>query len=48
MSRRADCWDNAPMESLFAPLKKEPVHDAGFATPAEVRGGCRVHRGFLQ
>src|SRR5947209_2902233 len=23
MSRRADCWDNAPMESFFASLKKE-------------------------
>ena len=22
MSRRADCWDNAPMESFFASLKK--------------------------
>src|SRR5205823_13695219 len=23
MSRRANCWDNAPMESFFASLKKE-------------------------
>src|SRR5262249_12375017 len=37
MSRRADCWDNAPMESLFASLKKELVHDADFATRAEAR-----------
>jgi transposase InsO family protein len=37
MSRRADCWDNAPMESFFASLKKELVHDADFATPAEAR-----------
>jgi transposase InsO family protein len=37
MSRRADCWDNAPMESLFASLKKELVHDANFATRAEAR-----------
>jgi transposase InsO family protein len=37
MSRRADCWDNAPMESFFASLKKELVHDAGFATRAEAR-----------
>jgi transposase InsO family protein len=37
MSRRADCWDNAPMESFFASLKKELVHDADFATRVEAR-----------
>jgi transposase InsO family protein len=37
MSRRADCWDNAPMESFFASLKKELVHRAAFATRAEAR-----------
>jgi len=37
MSRRADCWDNAPMESFFASLKKEWIHDADFATRAEAR-----------
>jgi transposase InsO family protein len=37
MSRRANCWDNAPMESFFASLKKELVHDAGYATRAEAR-----------
>src|SRR5262245_15891872 len=37
MSRRADCWDNAPMESFFASLKKELVLDADFATRAEAR-----------
>ncbi len=37
MSRRADCWDNAPMESFFASLKKELVHGANFATRAEAR-----------
>jgi len=37
MSRRANCWDNAPMESFFATLKKELVHDADFATRAEAR-----------
>ena len=26
MSRKGDCWDNAPMESFFATLKKELVH----------------------
>jgi putative transposase len=37
MSRKADCWDNAPMESFFASLKKELVHGADFATRAEAR-----------
>jgi putative transposase len=37
MSRRADCWDNAPMESFFASLKKELVHGADFATRAGAR-----------
>ena len=26
MSRKGNCWDNAPMESFFASLKKELVH----------------------
>jgi putative transposase len=37
MSRRADCWDNAPVESFFASLKKELVHGADFATRSEAR-----------
>jgi putative transposase len=37
MSRRGDCWDNAPMESFFASIKKELVHDADFATRVEAR-----------
>ncbi|OWK39438.1 Mobile element protein [Fimbriiglobus ruber] len=32
MSRRANCWDNAPMESFFASLKKELVHDEDYPT----------------
>jgi len=32
MSRRADCWDNAPMESFFASLKKELVHHEDYDT----------------
>jgi putative transposase len=37
LSRRANGWDNAPMESFFASLKKEPVHDEGDATRGEAR-----------
>ena len=35
MSRRGDCWDNAVVESFFATLKTELVHDARWATRAE-------------
>ena len=34
MSRRGNCWDNAPMESFFASLKKELVHHESYATRA--------------
>jgi putative transposase len=37
MSRRANCWDNAPMESFFASLKKELVHHEDYATRDEAR-----------
>jgi putative transposase len=37
MSRRGDCWDNAPMESFFASLKKELVHDEDYATRDEAK-----------
>jgi len=37
MSRRANCWDNAPMESFFASLKKELTRGEIFATRAEAR-----------
>ncbi len=32
MSRRANCWDNAMMESFFATLKKERIHHEFYAT----------------
>ena len=35
MSRRGNCWDNAPMESFFASLKKELVHHEDYATRDE-------------
>jgi len=37
MSRRGNCWDNAPMESFFASLKKELTRGESFATRAEAR-----------
>lgn len=35
MSRKGDCWDNAPTESFFNSLKNERVHGARYATRAE-------------
>ena len=32
MSRKADCYDNAPMESFFHTLKTELVHHRHYAT----------------
>jgi putative transposase len=37
MSRAGDCYDNAMMESLWASLKKELVHDRRFRTHEEAR-----------
>ena len=35
MSRKADCYDNAPMESFFHTLKTERVHHCQYQTRAE-------------
>lgn len=32
MSRKADCWDNAPTESLWSSLKRARLHGKQFAT----------------
>ena len=37
MSRRGNCLDNAPMESFFASLKKEHVHQSSFRTREEAK-----------
>ncbi len=37
MSRKANCWDNAMMESFFATLKKERVHHESYATREAAR-----------
>ena len=36
MSRKANCWDNAPMESFFAVLKTECFYNAGELTVDEL------------
>ena len=35
MSRKGNCWDNAPTESFFGSLKNERVHGTRYATRAE-------------
>lgn len=37
MSRKADCYDNAPMESFFHTLKTELVHHRDYKTRAEAQ-----------
>jgi putative transposase len=37
MSRKADCYDNAPMESFFHTLKTELVHHCNYATREEAK-----------
>jgi transposase InsO family protein len=37
MSRKADCWDNAPMESFFHTLKTELVMHCDYLTREEAR-----------
>jgi transposase InsO family protein len=37
MSRKGNCWDNAPVESFFATLKKELVHRQNYATHEKAR-----------
>ena len=36
MSRKANCWDNAPIESFFAMLKTECFYNAGKLTVDEL------------
>ena len=37
MSRKGNCWDNAPMESFFHTLKTEEVHHHKFKTRQEAK-----------
>ncbi len=37
MSRRGNCWDNAPMERLFRSLKHEWVPKEGYLSIAKAR-----------
>lgn len=37
MSRKGDCWDNAPMESFWGTLKQELIYHERFLTKEEAR-----------
>jgi transposase InsO family protein len=37
MSRKGNCWDNAPTESFFASLKRELIHRRRFQTRQDAR-----------
>lgn len=37
MSGVAQCWDNAPVESFFASLKRELVHDEKYTTRGQAK-----------
>ncbi|PHV10005.1 hypothetical protein CSQ89_18555 [Chitinimonas sp. BJB300] len=42
MSRRGDCYDNAPMESFWGSLKHELVHHRRYRTRTEAEASIRV------
>ncbi|WP_101495691.1 IS3 family transposase [Thiopseudomonas denitrificans] len=46
MSRKGNCWDNAPSESFFHTLKTELVFHEGFKTREQAQKAYR--RGILQ
>jgi putative transposase len=46
MSRKGDCWDNAPMESVNGTLKVECVNDAHFETREQARQAIVEYIGY--
>jgi transposase InsO family protein len=44
MSRKGDCWDNAPMESVNGTLKVECVHGVHFETREQARQAIVEYR----
>jgi putative transposase len=40
MSRKGNCWDNAPTESWFNSFKNERVHGLRYATHAEIKAAA--------
>ena len=46
MSRKGDCWDNAPMESVNGTKKVECVNDVHFETREEARQAIVEYIGY--
>jgi putative transposase len=46
MSRKGDCWDNAPMESVNGTLKVECVHGVHFETREQARQAIVEYIGY--
>jgi transposase InsO family protein len=46
MSRKGDCWDNAPMESVNGTLKVECVNDVHFETREQARQAIVEYIGY--
>ena len=46
MSRKGDCWDNAPMESVNGTLKVECVHDEHFETREQAKRAIVEYIGY--
>ena len=44
MSRKGNCYDNAPMESFWGTLKNERIHDGQFSTRQEAVRKIREQR----
>jgi transposase InsO family protein len=47
MSRKGNCYDNAPMESFWGTLKQELIHHRRYRTRQGNSGYYRVHRDIL-
>ena len=43
MSRKGNCYDNAPMESFWGSLKNELVHHQRYATRAQAEASIREY-----
>jgi transposase InsO family protein len=43
MSRRGNCYDNAPMESFWGTLKNELVHHRRYVTRAEAKASIQEY-----
>jgi transposase InsO family protein len=46
MSRRGNCWDNAPIESYFATVKKELIYTREWSSKRELEDALKDYTGF--